>query len=68
MVLTDGAPHTVREALEFVARPDVPLSAEDLVIRAIEGRLIGNAIVWSVRSLGTWNFRGGGRLFPLQAV
>ena len=45
-VLTDGSRSTIKEALRFVDRREVPLSAEDLLVRAIEGKLVGNAIVW----------------------
>ncbi len=46
MVLTDGTRETVHEALKSIEKAKIPVTTEDLLIRAIEGKLIGNAIVW----------------------
>jgi len=46
MVLTDGEHDSVREALKFISREDIKISAEDLVVMAVEGKLIGQAIMW----------------------
>jgi hypothetical protein len=53
MVLTDGCRETVQEALRFINTVQNPISteeflvrAEDLLVRAVEGKLIDSAIMW----------------------
>lgn len=44
--LTDGSKETIQEALKYLETLDAPVKVEDLLVRAVEGKLVGQAICW----------------------